>query len=115
MRDYNGVITFDPRLPESWQALNFQISLQGTRIRVELTHDQISFRVLTGSSAEFFVRGEKFTVSTEAPVTVQLVDHGPRIDGVPKLQTGERRPDGTLITASVPQPSPPRRWGPRTL
>jgi alpha,alpha-trehalose phosphorylase len=115
MRDYNGVITFDPRLPDSWQGLNFQISLQGTRIRVELTHDQICFQVLTGVSAEIFVRGERFMVSNEAPVTVALHGHGPRIDGVPKLQTGERRPDGTLITASVPQPSPPRRWGPRTL
>ena len=36
MRDYNGVITFDPRLPETWERLTFQITLQGSRIRVDL-------------------------------------------------------------------------------
>jgi alpha,alpha-trehalose phosphorylase len=108
MRDYNGVITFDPRLPDSWQGLIFQISLQGTRIRVELTRDQICFQVVAGSSTEIVVRGQRFLVSSEAPVTVPVTGHGPRIDGVPTLQTGERRPDGTLITASVPQPTPVR-------
>ena len=37
MRDYNGVVTFDPRLPESWEGLTFRITLRGTRIRVDLT------------------------------------------------------------------------------
>ena len=37
MRDYNGTITFDPRLPESWAGLTFQITLRGTRVKVDLT------------------------------------------------------------------------------
>ena len=37
MRDYNGEITFDPRLPASWPGLTFQITLRGTRIKVDLT------------------------------------------------------------------------------
>jgi alpha,alpha-trehalose phosphorylase len=108
LRDYNGVITFDPRLPDSWPGVIFRISLQGTRIRVELTHHQICFQVLAGRDTELFVRGQRYLVSNEAPLAVPLEDHGPRIDSVPILQTGERRPDGTLITASVPQASPTR-------
>ena len=34
MRDYNGLITFDPRLPASWPRLQFKITLRGCRLRV---------------------------------------------------------------------------------
>jgi alpha,alpha-trehalose phosphorylase len=108
MRDYNGVITFDPRLPDSWQGLIFHVTLQGTRLRVDLRRERISFTVVAGSSAEISVRGEPFKVTADAPVVVRLDGHGPRKDGVPTLQTGERRADGTVITASVPQASQPR-------
>ena len=51
------------------------------------------------------MRGEQVTVRVGEPVSVALDGQGPEITGVPTLQTGERRPDGTLITASVPQPA----------
>ena len=62
MRDYNGVVTFDPRLPESWEGLSFRVTLRGTRIRVDLTADQIAFTVLEGEQAEVSVRGHRVTV-----------------------------------------------------
>jgi alpha,alpha-trehalose phosphorylase len=49
------------------------------------------------------VRGRSVTVRAGKPVSVPLDGQGPEIKGIPTLQTGERRPDGTLITASVPQ------------
>jgi alpha,alpha-trehalose phosphorylase len=106
MRDYNGVITFDPRLPESWEGLTFQITLRGTKVRVNLTKDEICFEIVDGEKTEMYVRGERVVVAPEAPASVSLNGHGPRIDHVPSLQTGDRRPDGTLITASVPQATP---------
>ena len=108
MRDYNGVITFDPRLPELWEELRFQITLRGTRVRVSLHRQEICFEVVQGDSAEMYVRNERVVVTAGSPVTVRLNDHGPRIDHHPSLQTGDRRQDGTLITASVPQASPTR-------
>lgn len=109
LRDYNGVITFDPRLPASWHALSFKITVRGTRVRVELEADKIAFQIESGDSAEFAVRGQPVTVTAAEPVTVALDGQGPEITGVPRLQTGDRRPDGTLITASVPEASPVRR------
>jgi alpha,alpha-trehalose phosphorylase len=103
MRDYRGVVTFDPRLPESWPELIFRISLKGSRVRVNLIASAMTFTVEEGSSATLAVRGNRFTVSSEAPVTIPLSGMGPRIDGTPRLQAGERRMDGSLITASVPQ------------
>ncbi|HKH54409.1 MAG TPA: glycosyl hydrolase family 65 protein [Propionibacteriaceae bacterium] len=108
MRDHNGVITFDPRLPSSWTGLTFQITLRGTRVRVNLSREEICFEVVEGDTADLYVRGKRVVVTAGTPSRVALVDHGPRIDHVPSLQTGDRRPDGTLITASVPQATPVR-------
>ncbi len=102
MRDYNGQITFDPRLPAEWAGLTFHLTLRGTRVQVDLAQDSMAFSVVEGAAAELSVRGHRFTVSAEAPVRVPLPDQGPAIDGPFPARTGERRPDGTLITASVP-------------
>ena len=106
---YNGVVTFDPRLPESWEGLSFQITLRGTRVRVDLTASQIAFTVVEGDRAEVSVRGHRVTVCTESPVRIPLSDQGPHIDSPMPSINGDRRPDGTLITASVPQATATRR------
>ena len=109
MRDYNGAITFDPRLPDGWSGLTFQVTLHGTRVRVELQRSQIGFTVLEGSRADLAVRGHRVTVSSVRPVWIPLDDQGPRLEGPIGSRSGERRPDGTLITASVPQATLIRR------
>ena len=103
MRDYNGIITFDPRLPESWAGMTFQITLRGTRVKVDVTSCEIAFTVVAGESAELAVRGEYFTVSAGTPLRVSLADQGSGIEGPLPSRTVDRRRDGTLITASVPQ------------
>ncbi|RYZ25065.1 MAG: glycoside hydrolase family 65 protein, partial [Propionibacteriaceae bacterium] len=103
MRDYNGVITFDPRLPDGWKGLSFQLTLRGTRLRVDLEARRIGFTVLEGGQAEITVRDQTVTVSAASQVWVALADQGPRLQGPLESHGGERRPDGTLITASVPQ------------
>lgn len=102
MRDYNGAITFDPRLPADWDRLTFRVNLRGSRVRVEVVPGQISFAIEEGESATLGVRDHHFTVSAGAPVTVPLMGQGPEIDGRPALHSGDRRQDGTLIIATVP-------------
>ncbi len=109
MRDYNGVVTFDPRLPEQWTGLVFRITLKGTRVRVALGPQAITFTVEHGESAELAVRDHHFTVSAAAPVTMPLVGQGLKVDGTPNLSSGDRRLDGSVITATVPTPRPVRR------
>ena len=103
MRDYKGKITFDPRLPEAWPELIFRVTLQGTRLRVNLTADAMRFTVEEGDGASLTVRDHHITVSADTPVTVPLGGRGPELAGIPVLQAGDRRVDGSLITASVPQ------------
>ena len=102
MRDYNGAITFDPRLPAGWERLAFRITLRGVRLQVEVVHGAIGFEVERGASAVVSVRDQLVTVTAGEPVTVPLLGQGPQLDGAPALHSGDRRQDGTLIIATVP-------------
>ena len=103
-RDHNGVFTFDPRLPDAWSRLTYRITLHGTRLRVTVEPDAISFAVEVGGEARVRVRGTELVVTAADVVTVPLADQGPRLYGAPTMRdvTGSRRADGTLLTASMP-------------
>jgi len=107
MRDHSGAITFDPRLPRSWTALTFRITVRDTRLRVTVRSTSIELVVENGPAATVGVRGSQVIVTQETPVTVALDGQGPRIDGEPDATAlrGTLRADGTLITASVPHHS----------
>ncbi len=111
MRDHNGApsfdrpVSFDPRLPRGWAGLSFPLTLAQSRIRVDLTRDAIAFTCETGDGAAVSVRGRVVTVKPGEPVTVPLLDQGPvqrRRAPISPTAWGNRREDGTLITASVP-------------
>jgi len=110
MRDHGGALSFDPRLPASWDGLRFRVSWQGTRVLVELTEEQIAFTVESGErDVPLLVRGRQYVVSSDDPVVVPLPDQGARIDGLlgdhPVI--GGVRADGSTITAGVPEPIQP--------
>ena len=83
--------------------MTFQIILRGTSVKVDVTSSAIAFTVIDGESVRLAVRGQYFTVSAGNPVRVPLTHQGPRVNGPVPSKTVDRRPDGTLITASVPQ------------
>jgi alpha,alpha-trehalose phosphorylase len=105
LRDTGGRYTLDPRLPEAWTSLTYRITLQGARVRVCVDADQVVLTLETGEQAELSVRGKPVQLTTEAPTTVPLDGHGPRLPGGPPVwgRDGVRRADGTVITASVPR------------
>ncbi|HEY9291882.1 MAG TPA: glycosyl hydrolase family 65 protein [Microlunatus sp.] len=103
MRDYNGLISFDPRLPDEWPSLTFRFTVRGTRVRAVLTHDQYEFTVEEGTEASFTVRGTEVTLRAGESTVIPLDGQGPRIDAERAFTTRGRREDGSLITASVPR------------
>jgi len=107
-RDWRGTYAFDPRLPEDWERLEFRITLRGSRIRVELEREAMTFALETGDGADVEVRGAVVPVRPGVPVTVPLDGQGPRLTGVPSTSDleGSRREDGSIIFASVPTPAP---------
>jgi alpha,alpha-trehalose phosphorylase len=104
MRDWRGRYSFDPRLPEGWERLEFRITLRGSRIRAELRPDSITFTVEEGEGADLWVRDEAVAVRRGAPAVVPLDGQGPRLTGVPSTSDleGSRREDGSIIVASLP-------------
>ncbi|MGO1488166.1 MAG: glycoside hydrolase family 65 protein [Arachnia sp.] len=106
MRDYHGKVTFDPRLPEGWPSLDFPLHQQGSRIRVHLERNHISFALEEGYPVDVFVRGVGVTVDNGVPVRIELDGQGPMraslVAAHPVL--GNRRSDGSVITALVPEP-----------
>lgn len=107
-RDFRGRYSFDPRLPAEWERLEFRITIRGSRIRVEVERDAMTFALETGEGTEVEVRGAVVRVRPGAPVTVPLDGHGPHLTGVPSTSDleGARREDGSIIFASVPTPAP---------
>jgi alpha,alpha-trehalose phosphorylase len=103
MRDYDAQLTFDPRLPQEWEGLTWRMQWQGSQLEITVTQQEICFQVLSGEKVQLSVRGEPLTVGSE-PLSVRLSGHGPRRTGVLTLEPllGERRPDGSTISAIVP-------------
>ncbi|WP_051192045.1 glycoside hydrolase family 65 protein [Microbacterium luticocti] len=104
MRDDGGRLSFDPRLPAGWDDLQYVMHWHGTPLHVTLRRDALTVAADDGAPVPFCVRGREYVVEPGGEVTVPLSDQGPRIPGRPTLHEliGERREDGTLLSASVP-------------
>jgi len=105
-RDQGGRFTIDPRLPEQWEALTYRVTLQGTRVRVTVRHDEVELVVEDGDEATLSVRGDEVKITANDPVTVSLDGQGPRLEGAPPPVPGRVRSDGTVIAAIVPGTDP---------
>ncbi|MDO5736200.1 MAG: glycosyl hydrolase family 65 protein [Propionibacteriaceae bacterium] len=106
MRDYRGKITFDPRLPKAWPSLDFALRVKESRVRVHLERTHIRFTLEFGDPVKVFVRDEVVHITPGEPVQVELAHQGlclPSLDATHPV-TGNRRGDGSVITALVPEP-----------
>ncbi len=104
MRDYRGRITFDPRLPQDWPSMEFPLRIRGSRMRVHLERESIRFTLEEGDAVDVSVRGTAVRVEGGHPVTVALDGQGPHLKSLNATHpvTGNRRADGSVITALVP-------------
>jgi alpha,alpha-trehalose phosphorylase len=103
MRDHEGVVSIDPRLPEVWDGLTYRLTVRGVRVRVDVRHTELRLTVEEGDAITLVVRGERVEVTAAGPAVVPLAP-APRLIGTPTVRDieGNRRADGTLMTASVP-------------
>ena len=107
MRDREGRLSFDPRLPEGWESLRFRLAWRGRRLEVLVAEDSLTLALVEGTEeVPVAVRGEELVVPPDEPLRVSLDGHGERIAGLlgERPLIGGRRADGTLITAGVPDP-----------
>jgi alpha,alpha-trehalose phosphorylase len=106
MRDQNGTLTFDPRLPAGWPRLEFRLRVRGSRAVVEVLPESISFTVVEGEPVEFVVRGERVEAAPGEPAVVALEDQGPlltrELGSMPVVGRGDEHE--MVYTAGVPDP-----------
>jgi alpha,alpha-trehalose phosphorylase len=98
MRDHDGILTFDPRLPQDWPELRYRLTWRGTRMLVRLTAASMRISILDGNNpVSFLVRGEPFEVAQGADAEVSLDGQGPVRAGPPRWSRPTRREDGSLM------------------
>ncbi len=72
VRDFDGRLSFAPRLPHAWNELAFSLLFCGRQIRVKLTHDDERYLVENGAPLNVLIRGEPHLLSMGAPVAIKL-------------------------------------------
>ncbi len=70
MRDYDGKLSFDPRLPKAWNLLRFRIRFHDSRLEVEVTDETFSITLLEGDPLDVTILGTEYTVAKDHTVTV---------------------------------------------
>ena len=63
MRDHDGELSFDPRLPADWPELSYPLKWRGSQLQVTLTARELHIEVTAGDPVEFWVRGEAWTAA----------------------------------------------------
>lgn len=75
MRDFNGQLSFSPRLPANLGRISFRLKFHDRILKVDLRHDREQFAVIEGEPVEITVRGvtHKLTVAG-GPLEVEPPD-----------------------------------------
>lgn len=74
MRDFEGRLSLDPRLPREWGSMSYALQVRGSRLRVHLTSETLEVRVVEGPDVELTVRGTEHVAGVDRPVRVSLED-----------------------------------------
>ena len=72
VRDFDGHLSFAPRLPRDWTELAFSLRFRDRQIRVQLTHDEERYLLDEGAPLEVTIRGEPHRLSPGTAVAIKL-------------------------------------------
>ena len=93
MRDFNGQLSFAPRLPSRINNLEFSLLWRGLRLRVNVTADEVTYSLRNGGGSARLVllhHGKEVEVTQVKPVSVPIPPAGPV--GPPPTQPAGRAP-----------------------
>jgi len=89
MRDYDGALSFTPRLPPQLTRLSFGLTFRGRRLRAEITPDTARYSLQQGPALEIAHHGDLVTITTSEPVSRPIPKAAP---GAPVTQPPGRSP-----------------------
>jgi alpha,alpha-trehalose phosphorylase len=68
LRDHDGTLQFNPRLPQAIPRLAFRLAFRGRKLLVEVVHRRATYSVLSGEPLELVHHGKQITVAVGKPV-----------------------------------------------
>ena len=69
MRDYDGALTFCPRLPTTLARLTFRVTFRNRLLKVTIDQRQVTYTLLDGADLEIAHHGTALTACVDDPVT----------------------------------------------
>ena len=77
MRDYDGVLTFRPRVHRKDMRVSFPLTIRGRRLRVEIGPDEVVYTLAAGDDLALWHEDEEIKLSAKQPEARRAWD-GPK-------------------------------------
>jgi len=74
MRIREGLLSFDPMLPEKWTSLSFKILYRGRTLQVTIRKDDVTIENMEGEALELLLYGVKKQIDADASVVADPVN-----------------------------------------
>ena len=71
MKDYNGNLSFNPRLPEGTKRLHFPLKIRSQRLEVDIRHEVVTYLLSEGSELTIKHQDEEILLKVGIPVCVK--------------------------------------------
>jgi alpha,alpha-trehalose phosphorylase len=68
MRDYDGEISFAPRLPGKVTKLRFRVTVRGQLLEVDMEPERVKYTLVEGENFSFRHREEGIELTAKSPV-----------------------------------------------
>ena len=68
MRDYDGTLSFNPRLPQRLEGLRFNLTFREQVIEVDITHEFVTYTLQKGEGLTIQHREREIQLKPEIPV-----------------------------------------------
>ena len=76
MRDYDGHLSFNPRMPQQVKRLRFPLTVRSQRLEVDITQESATYLLREGSELEITHESETVELTAGTPVSMPLSSHG---------------------------------------
>ena len=73
MRDHDGALSFNPKLPGPWKRLLFRLRFRGRLLEIETTRETATYRLSEGEPMAISHRGRELRLLPGNPVSVSLI------------------------------------------
>ncbi len=72
LRETGGRISFDPRLPQQWEGMRFQLRIQDRELQVDMNHDHTDYTLLSGDDLVIHHQNREIILTAGKTVAVTI-------------------------------------------